>query len=148
MKKFAALVFGVLALAACSQPPVPPAYVERPWTGPQVPVYAGAQYTVLFGFGSAALTKEGKAVVEQAAGEIAKGATSVTLVGHTDTVGNAKANQALSERRAKAVAKALLAKGVPAGAIQMGGVGETDQAVATPDNTKEKANRRVVIVLK
>ena len=39
---------------------------------------------------------------------------SVRIEGHTDSVGDAAANQALSERRAAAVRDALLARGVDA----------------------------------
>jgi OOP family OmpA-OmpF porin len=44
-------------------------------------------------------------------------ATKLVVVGHTDTSGSPKYNAKLSERRAKAVADALVGQGVAAGAL-------------------------------
>jgi outer membrane protein OmpA-like peptidoglycan-associated protein len=68
-----------------------------------------------------------------------------TIVGHTDTAGTTAYNQRLSERRAKAGADALVAKGVPPETLSVSGKGETDPAVATGDGVREPLNRRVTI---
>ena len=72
-------------------------------------------------------------------------ATRVIVVGHTDTSGSPAYNVRLSERRAKAVADALVGLGVGAGTLQVDWKGETQLAVPTPDGTKEPLNRRSTI---
>jgi outer membrane protein OmpA-like peptidoglycan-associated protein len=51
----------------------------------------------------------------------------------------------LSQRRADTVATGLIKAGIPAQIITTEAFGETDLAVATPDNTPYQANRRVVV---
>nr|WP_309502876.1 OmpA family protein [uncultured Roseovarius sp.] len=73
--------------------------------------------------------------------------STVQVVGHTDNTGEAAYNQALSERRANAVADVLMDGGVGFGRIQTYGRGE-DQPIAsnlTPDGRAQ--NRRVEIVI-
>ena len=72
-------------------------------------------------------------------------ATKVIVVGHTDTSGSAAYNLRLSERRAKAVADAMVGLGVAQGAIAVDWKGETAPAVATGDGVKEPLNRRSTI---
>jgi outer membrane protein OmpA-like peptidoglycan-associated protein len=68
------------------------------------------------------------------------------LVGHTDDTGSSKFNADLSERRARAVARFLSAKGVPEANIFYQGAGES---LPVADNRTEEgraANRRVELV--
>ncbi len=145
--KLSVAALGLLALSACSQPPAPPAYVEVPWQGTIAPatVFAPATFTITFRTGSTRLSRADINTVRAAADAFQKGASAVTVTGHTDTVGKNKANERLSDRRAEAVTHALIRAGVPAGAVTTAGVGETQLAVATGDHVAEKANRRVVI---
>jgi len=73
---------------------------------------------------------------------------TVTLYvgGYTDTVGDAGSNQALSERRARALAEYFKAKGGGI-TIHYQGFGESVLAKSTGDNVDEAANRRAVYVL-
>jgi outer membrane protein OmpA-like peptidoglycan-associated protein len=67
----------------------------------------------------------------------------VQVRGHTDTAGDETANQALSERRAQAVADYLVRKGVEANQLGVTGLGETeplDRAETPEANAK---NRRI-----
>jgi outer membrane protein OmpA-like peptidoglycan-associated protein len=74
-------------------------------------------------------------------------ASTIQVVGHTDSDGDAGYNQELSERRASAVAGVLLDAGVPAQRIRTLGLGES-QPVASNLNAAGKAqNRRVEIVI-
>lgn len=66
--------------------------------------------------------------------------------GYTDTVGSNGDNQALSERRARAIAAALRAKGF-AGPLYYQGFGEDALVVGTGDNVDMPANRRAVYLL-
>jgi OmpA-OmpF porin, OOP family len=68
------------------------------------------------------------------------------VVGHTDTSGSPAYNQKLSVRRAEAVKKALVAKGVAAKSITTEGKGETQLLVKTGDNVREPSNRRAQIL--
>jgi OOP family OmpA-OmpF porin len=67
----------------------------------------------------------------------------VEVSGHTDSDGSSPANQLLSERRAAAVADAILAFGIPSAQIAVAGYGE-DRPFAPNDTAKNKAlNRRI-----
>ena len=77
----------------------------------------------------------------------AGGQSRITVVGHTDTSGDAAYNQKLSVHRANVVMEAMVDMGARRAAIQVSGVGESDLAVATEDGVKEARNRRAVIDL-
>jgi len=63
---------------------------------------------VLFAFGSAELTPAAQAAIEAVDDDIGSGGSgTVTVEGHTDSIGSDPDNQALSERRAAAVRAAL-----------------------------------------
>ena len=69
------------------------------------------------------------------------------IEGHTDTVGSANYNQALSERRAKAVVSYIASKyGVNTARLEPVGEGEQGLLVATPPQTPEPRNRRVQVI--
>jgi len=96
---------------------------------------------VEFNFNSA-LSAEVQAQLQNVANTVlTRGASSVRVTCHTDTVGSTIYNQGLSERRADAGKSALIALGVPADIISAVGVGETQPLIPTGDNVKEQANR-------
>lgn len=70
----------------------------------------------------------------------------VSVEGHTDNVGQPKANQELSQNRAKAVMTALTAKGIDAGRLQAQGWG--DQRPVADNRTEDgrAKNRRVELL--
>ena len=104
------------------------------------------KYEIYFRFDSVAVTPEAAAVISAAAkSAMAGNLTRIAVVGHTDTVGSAAYNQRLSEQRAAAVTRVLVADGVPAATIVASGVGKADLAVPTPDGVREPRNRRVEI---
>jgi hypothetical protein len=106
------------------------------------------RFVVLFALDQATLDSEALAVVAAAAAEFRRtGSARISVRGHTDTSGSSAYNQALSERRERAVARELVNQGVPAGAITSEALGETDLAVPTPDGVVEAANRRVEIMV-
>jgi len=72
----------------------------------------------------------------------------VQVGGHTDTTGDQVYNDALSDRRAKAVAKKLIEGGLmKKNLIQTSMFGENFTTVKTGDNVKNRSNRRVEIKL-
>ncbi len=68
---------------------------------------------------------------------------NLEIDGHTDNSGNAKANQLLSQKRANAVKKYLITKGIKASRLFAAGFGQ-EQPVESNDTPEGKAkNRRV-----
>lgn len=73
--------------------------------------------------------------------------STLQIIGHTDSDGDAAYNQTLSEGRARSVGNILIGNGVPQGRIQTFGRGE-NQPVASNLTPEGKAqNRRVEIVI-
>ena len=71
----------------------------------------------------------------------------LVVSGHTDRAGTGSYNKRLSNARAGAVVKALLADGVSAGAINQQAYGESRPVFKTDDGVREAGNRRVQIDL-
>ncbi|WP_304621883.1 OmpA family protein [Neoroseomonas alba] len=109
-----------------------------------------ASITVTFASGSAELTPD----AERALAPLGRALSSQDLAGfrfriegHTDTVGSAALNQALSERRAAAVREYLIAKfGVAPDRLVAIGLGDSQLLVPTPPQTSNARNRRVQVV--
>lgn len=119
-------------------PPPPPAPAVEPTK----------QFIVFFGFNKANLTPEAMSVIKEAAAAAkSQGSASIIVVGHTDTVGSNKYNEALALRRSGAVKAGLVAEGISAGSITPSGKGESELQVQTGDNVKEPQNRRATIDL-
>ncbi len=115
---------------------------------PAAPAPAPKQFIVFFAYNKASLTREGLDIVREAAATaMQQGFVTILVTGHTDTSGSNAYNQALSERRADSVKKALVAQGIPAAGIQASGKGETVLAIQTSDMEKEPRNRRAEINL-
>ncbi len=126
----------------------------RPATPAPAPAAAASSpsvnLTVNFATGSASLS----ASAEHSLDALGHALTSSDLSGfrfrvegHTDTVGQADANRALSQKRAEAVAAYREKKfGVEAAKLEAVGVGQDDLLVPTPEQTPEPQNRRVKIV--
>jgi OmpA-OmpF porin, OOP family len=126
----------------------PPPAVPAPPSPPPPPAAQAQTFQVYFGLNEATLTGRNLTVVKDAAAAAAKGAsTRIEVTGYADTSGNAAANRALSERRAKAVTAALVRDGVAMGAISTQARGDTNPAVATGPGVVESKNRRVEILL-
>lgn len=99
-----------------------------------------------FEFGSAELTPAAATLLRDFV-KAHDGATRIDIVGHTDSAGSQRYNDALSLARADAVAQALAGLGVARGNLQISGRGERDPALRTADNVREPANRRSDVVI-
>ncbi|HYL69896.1 MAG TPA: OmpA family protein [Candidatus Dormibacteraeota bacterium] len=100
---------------------------------------------VYFNSGSAVLLEESEPMLKQVAALVkASPEASLTIEGHTDSIGGADYNQKLSERRAAAVRDALVSRyGIPAARLTAKGYGLT-RPVESNDTVPGRAhNRRV-----
>jgi len=102
---------------------------------------------VTFGSGNATLTANAKKILDGVAEQLlANPKVKIEIQGHTDNVGNPRANQDLSERRAKAVVGYLATKGVKMTRMRAVGYG---QDVPIADNATadgRELNRRIEMV--
>jgi len=71
----------------------------------------------------------------------------VRVEGHTDSIGTAAYNQSLSERRARSVVNALVARGVPAAELTSAGYGFTRPLESNATALGRAKNRRVEFVI-
>lgn len=106
-------------------------------------------YGIQFDTGKAAIKPESEPLLGEIVSLLRENASlKLSVDGHTDNVGNKKANQALSKQRAEAVKKWLVAKGVSASRLSAAGFGD---AHPIADNRLEEGrakNRRVELVKK
>lgn len=104
-------------------------------------------FLVFFDFDRATLNASGLQVMDAVAKQLKsrKDIHTVRITGFTDTSGSKAYNLRLSQRRADAVRKALIERGVAANLLKTQAMGETQLMVKTPDNTREPANRRAEI---
>lgn len=108
-----------------------------------------AQFTLFFVEGKDEFTDESKKIVDGVFAEIAKRPIpDVIVIGHTDTVGNDAANDALSRQRAEVVRAAFAARGLAADKVVTIGRGKRELAVPTGDGVAEPRNRRVEILVR
>jgi len=105
------------------------------------------EYLVFFDWNKSNITPAADRTIADAVKAFGKTA-QIKVVGHTDTSGSPAYNQKLSVRRAEAVKKVLVAKGVPAKAVTTEGKGETQLLVQTGANVREPSNRRAQIINK
>lgn len=143
--------------------PKPEPVVERPAPRVEAPAPAPAPEvvkitlasTALFDFDKAVLKPSGKKAIDTEVLSKLKALQSFELVvvnGYTDSIGSAKYNQRLSERRAQAVRQYLVSQGIKPEQIQAKGMGEANAVVngSKIKNRKkriaaEAANRRVEV---
>jgi outer membrane protein OmpA-like peptidoglycan-associated protein len=71
---------------------------------------------------------------------------TITIEGHTSISGSPAYNQKLSERRAEAVKRYLVSRGVPAEQLRVVGYGESRPLTKDPSPEAQKVNRRVTLV--
>ena len=128
------------APAPAAAPPPPPA--------PAPSAQLQRTFLVFFDFDKATITPEADRVIRQAAATAKQANVQLVIAtGHADRAGSDRYNQALSERRARAVRDILVSAGLSQNQIQVSGRGESQPLVPTADGVREPQNRRVEIVL-
>jgi OOP family OmpA-OmpF porin len=104
----------------------------------------GEANAVYFDTGSAVLDPQSAPMLDNGA-DIANRCPSVkfSVEGHTDSVGNKRSNQILSEARARSVVDYLATKGVAAVRIQAAGFGDTRPVASNSNEGGRAKNRRI-----
>jgi len=134
-----------VAAAAPAPAPVPAPAAQKAVAPAVAPI--PQSYMVFFDFDKATLTPEATRILASAAEDFKKGKyVRLVVTGHTDTMGTAKYNQKLSERRAAAVKAECAKLGIPSAEIVAKGAGKNSLLVPTADHVREAQNRRAEIV--
>jgi len=103
---------------------------------------------ILFAVGSSSVRPDLQRDLGAVAGNLqAYPDSTVQIIGHTDSDGEASYNQQLSENRANAVASVLLNNGIPSSRVQSYGRGEAQPVASNLNATGKAQNRRVEIVI-
>lgn len=103
--------------------------------------------TVHFDTGKSVIkAADAKTLTDAAKMLAASPATKMATTGHTDSKGVEKANQSLSDRRAKAVKDFLAKKGVGADRISTSALGQTKPVADNASETGRAMNRRTEII--
>ena len=110
---------------------------------------APRHFILQFRFESDVLTAESTALIPEILQAVkALAVPEVVVVGHTDTMGEAKSNVALGLKRAGTVRAILVQAGLPTSTIDVASHGEADLLVQTRNNVPEPRNRRVEITVR
>ncbi|WP_174873097.1 OmpA family protein [Vogesella oryzae] len=105
-----------------------------------------ASYLLYFVSGSDELTPESQTALAALKQDVAtRPVPEILVIGHTDRVGAAEANEALSLQRAQMVADLLRQLGVQPKSLDVTGRGERDPLVPSADGVDEPRNRRVEV---
>ena len=100
---------------------------------------------IYFGPNDATITESGLVSLRWWVVGYEPGRSRLRVRGHADTVGSTEASQRMSERRAEAVAGALVRLGVDRADIELSAAGERELAKASADRVPEPLNRRVTV---
>ena len=112
---------------------------------PQPPM----RFILYFAQGSTKLDAQSKKLIPEILAAIEKrDSFDTSVIGHTDTKGSKKYNLDLSSRRAKAIAKLLVAKNINSEILEIASHGEGNPLIKTGDNVTEKRNRRVEVTVR
>lgn len=98
---------------------------------------------VLFATNSSEVRSAAYPVLDAAYSKLQKSSAKLRITGHTDSRGSEAYNQALSERRAKAVKQYLVGKGAKASNLEAVGKGESDPVADNLTKEGRALNRRV-----
>ena len=119
------------AVALAAQPPLP------------------VSFMLYFEAGGALLTNDSKALIPSIVEAAMKyPAPDVSVIGHTDTMGNRDYNEQISLQRARTVAQIIRDAGIQVHDLTIESHGERNLLIPTPDNTPEPRNRRVEITVR
>jgi OOP family OmpA-OmpF porin len=127
-----------LAIRECDPDLFPPEAEPEPEAALPLPMAITLSSEALFDFDRAVVRPESaQRLSEEVLGPMAKypKVEAVQITGHTDRVGSEAYNQALSERRATAVAEYLVNQGIDASLVTTTGKGESEPLVSCDEVT-------------
>jgi outer membrane protein OmpA-like peptidoglycan-associated protein len=108
-----------------------------------------ARFILYFEHGTADLTRESRAMVPKVLKAIKeRSPVDISVVGHTDTVGDRPYNYRLSLKRAQAVAALLTAEGLNPSILEIASHGKDNPLIPTGDQVPEPRNRRVEVTVR
>ena len=110
-------------------------------------VNAPSQYELDFGFNKTWVSQEGRDVLNQVAAAWKCRPVNIWVFGFTDSVGKEDSNLELSAKRAEEARHYLIGAGVAPNRVFTQAMGEKDPRVPTPDQTRLRTNRAVVVVI-
>jgi OOP family OmpA-OmpF porin len=122
--------------------------IAKPAAAKPAAAAAKVTYTAdaLFDFDKSVLKPAARTSLDNLSGQIKSLALEVVIAtGHTDSVGTDAYNQKLSVRRADAVKKYLVSKGIADNRIQIEGKGESQPVADNKTDDGRAKNRRVQI---
>jgi len=103
--------------------------------------------SVLFATGKSELLPTAQKKLADVVAALKDDQRSMTIVGHTDSVGSEEKNQMLSQRRAEAVRTYLIGHGIPEDRVQAKGAGSSEPITDNKSAEGRANNRRVEIIL-
>lgn len=107
------------------------------------------RFRLYFSTGTADMTADTKGEISKIAAAIhARQSCDLSVIGHSDRVGDDESNRGISLQRAENVAKALTNIGVDSHCMDIRYYGENDPAIPTADNVAEARNRRVEVEIR
>ncbi|MDR3369633.1 OmpA family protein [Rhodoferax sp.] len=108
-----------------------------------------ARYILYFDTGQSTLTTASQADLEKIKLDLqGRQGADISVIGHTDTVGDPQANAALGLTRAKQVAAMIDTAVINAERVSILSYGEKNLLVPTPDDTDEPRNRGVEVIVR
>ncbi len=123
---------------------IPGAVVERVGEGIQVTFDSG----LLYDFDSDRVKTDAAANLRNLAANLGKyPETNVLIVGHTDGVGADDYNMRLSQQRAEAASRFLMAEGVANNRLRTSGRGELEPIATNETEAGRQANRRIELAI-
>lgn len=103
---------------------------------------------VLFEFGRSALTSSAVSTISEIANVVQRAPSrSISIEGHTDSIGTIEYNFHLSDARARRVADELVHDGLLPRRITIKALGETDPIASNKTEQGRRQNRRVEVVI-
>lgn len=106
-------------------------------------------FQLYFDAGESRINKASEALMPEILEEVKnRAAPDISVIGHTDTVGQASMNERLALQRAQEVSQLLRSISAQTVNFEVTSHGERNLLIQTPDNTDEPRNRRVEITIR
>lgn len=99
---------------------------------------------IMFDFGKSSernITADGREDVAKIAQDIKQQSAKVVVIGHTDIIGSARANQALGLKRAETVRNLLVENGIPADSISTSTAGSSEPVATGCSDARTKQDK-------